>query len=114
MLHLMPAYIPPPGQLLAALEVRPPAVARALCVSERSVWRWLADDAMPRPAACALWWLSPWGRSVLVSDAEYRIHLAEATAEAVRAELTAERAMVARLLRSGASFGAANSPRMVG
>jgi len=101
-LHLAPRHLPAPALLLESINARPPAVAAALGVSERQVWRWLAADAMPRPAGLALWWLSPWGQSALVADAHQRVALAEALAAALRRDLAAADARAARLVAAAA------------
>lgn len=119
MLHLMPRHTPEFGPLLSTLHASPEAAARALGVSPRSVYRWCAAGSAPRSAALALWWLTPAGWSLLDSELGHRLHVAHATADALRAELTAERAQVARLLRLGyrqppAPAPAANAPRWAG
>ncbi len=110
MLHLMPRHVPPLSTMLGALSATPDDAAAALGVSPRSVYRWLAADCAPRPVGLALWWLTPWGWSMLDSEVGHRMATAAAIADALRAELTAERAQCARLLAMGYGSGSANAP----
>lgn len=110
MLYLMPRHTPPLQQMLDALQATPETAARALGVSPRTVYRWAAEGQAPRPAALALWWVTPWGWSVLDSEVGHRLHVAAAQVDALRAELTEERAQAARLLRMGYGGGSANLP----
>ncbi|WP_350340384.1 helix-turn-helix domain-containing protein [Roseateles aquae] len=52
-----------------------PRIARALGVSERTVWRWFASEA-PRVARLSLWWLSRHGHSVWDAEMHNRTQLA--------------------------------------
>lgn len=54
------------------------AIARALGVSERTIWTWWASDS-PRPARLALWWLSRWGHNMWDVEMANRTQLAVAT-----------------------------------
>lgn len=115
MLHVVPRHTPEFGPLLAALQATPEACARALGVSARSVYRWQAAGAAPRPVALALYWLTPAGWSLVESEHAHRLHVAQATAAALRDELTAERASYARMLQMVARPGpAANTGRAAG
>ncbi|MBP6899531.1 MAG: hypothetical protein KBC73_05550 [Burkholderiaceae bacterium] len=80
------------------------------------MWRWLAADEAPRPAHLALWWLTPPGWSLVVSEAERRVRIAEQLADSLQRDLAEERAQCARLLRMGYGGGSANAPvlRVVG
>lgn len=112
MLHLIPRHSPDFGQVLAGLQASPEAAARALGVSVRSVYRWQAAGTAPRPVALALWWLTPAGWSLLESEHGHRLQVAQATADALRAELAAERSSYARMLQLVARPGpAANAGR---
>ncbi len=110
MLHLIPRHTPSLGVMLDALGATPESAARALGVSVRSVYRWAADDQAPRPAALALWWVTPWGWSVLDSEVGHRLATAAAQVDALRHELTQERAQAARLIRMGYGGGSSNLP----
>ena len=110
MLHLMPRHTPPLSVMLDALRATPEQAARALGVAPRTVYRWAAEDQAPRPAALALWWVTPWGWSALDSEVGHRMATAAGLADSLRAELTAERAQCARLLAMGYGSGSANLP----
>lgn len=49
------------AETMADLGVKPCDVAKYLGVTERSVWRWLADGTAPRAVLLALWHVSPVG-----------------------------------------------------
>jgi predicted DNA-binding transcriptional regulator AlpA len=106
----LPRQLPPLSALLRDLgNPRPAAVARALGVSERTAWRWLADDEAPRSALLALYWLTSWGASEVVSDARQAIGIARGLADALQRENAALRAEIGRLGAIG-DFGSANDP----
>lgn len=112
-LHRLPRSVPPLPVLLADLgNPTTREVARALGVTERTVWRWLADGAAPRPATLALFWLTSWGWSCVESEARRAIDDARGYASALRTELDALRVELARVLSLG-EFGSANSPSAV-
>lgn len=50
------------------LGMHPADVAQYLRVTERSVWRWLADDSAPLAARLALWHVSPVGVQTVAID----------------------------------------------
>lgn len=112
MLARLPGSLPALSVILAHLgHPRPHQWGRALGVGERTAWRWLADDAAPRPAALALWFASDLGYSVIASDAPWQLATARALAaslEAERRELLAQLERVQQL----AATGAANLPIM--
>lgn len=103
-----PRVIPPLSTMLADLG-HPSAseVSAFLAVHPRTAQRWLSDDAAPRAALLALFWLTRWGRSELDAQA------ANDAAQAHRLRMLAEgqadrlRKQNAHLLRVG-DFGAAN------
>lgn len=106
----LPRQLPLLSQMLADLgSPRPAALARALGVSERTAWRWVAADDAPRSALLALYWLTAWGWSEVVSDAQQTITLARGMADCLGRELTAARAEIARLRAIG-YYGSANDP----
>ena len=57
----------------------------------------------------ALFWLTRWGASLLESEYQYRVDLAEALASAVKQQNAGLTATVAKLAQLG-DFGAANDP----
>jgi len=110
MLTKTPRQLPAFRACVASSGLSRAQICRELDTSPRSLARWLADDAAPRPEHLCVYLATPWGCSVAIDDAARRLALAHAMADALRRELTAERALVARLLRLGGSFGAANEP----
>ena len=109
-LHLIPRSLPGFAATAAAVGGNPAAMGQALGVSERTIWRWLAADAAPRPAHLALFWVTPAGWSLMHSEAAHRLETAALLADSLRLELTEERAQCARLLRMGYGGGSANAP----
>lgn len=108
-----PRQLPPLDAILSDLGQPTPAmIGRALGVHERTVYHWLARGHAPRPAHLALFWESTWGRSQISADSENAAMWARGEAEALRREVAALRARVARLERVG-HFGSANAPYLV-
>jgi len=119
MLNRLPRSVPDLQTLLDDLAVTTadmPKLARALGVSERTVWRWKAKKA-PRMALLALWWLSREGHS------HWDCEAARLTRDALayNAALKAEVARLQRLIRLdgaitaglvGRLHDAANHPHM--
>jgi hypothetical protein len=46
----------------------PKLVCKKLDVTERTVWRWLAEGTVPKMAVLALYWESQYGRSLIDTD----------------------------------------------
>lgn len=46
----------------------PKIVAKFLDVTERTVWRWLAENSVPKMAVLALYWETQYGRSLIDTD----------------------------------------------
>jgi hypothetical protein len=108
MLSRAPRALPALPLLLADLGNPSAArIGRALGVSERTAWRWLAAGDAPRPATLALYWLTSWGWSAIEADARNRVAMAEAMAAALARERDALQAENARLRACG-DFGCAN------
>lgn len=109
MLHLIPQAVPTLAELAGDL-ANPTAaeLAGALGVSERTVWRWMADGG-PQAARLALYWLTPWGWSAHEAEARRRLADYRALVQAQRAELDALAARIDRLAALG-DFGSANAP----
>lgn len=42
--------------------------AKILDVTERSIWRWLAEEKVPKAAVLALFWESHYGQSLIETD----------------------------------------------
>jgi len=110
-LHRLPRSLPPITDILADLGNPPPAaLARALGVSERSVWRWrAAPERTPRPVVLALFFASRWGWSAVDADARTAVRLAQALTVSLRAEIEQLAGEVQRLEALG-GYGSANSP----
>lgn len=70
MLSTLPKHVPRLTILLDNMGAKPRQVARALGVSERSVYRWIAKDQAPRSVMLALFFCTTWGRSQLYCDTE--------------------------------------------
>lgn len=100
-------------RLISELCTTPHDVARFLKVTERTVWRWIADDGAPFAALAALWHETPAGRHASALDVgnELAIHSALANSHAQRAE--AGRHHLAGLLAI-ADTGSANDPLIAG
>jgi hypothetical protein len=105
-----PRQLPPLEVLLRDLG-SPPAglTARALGVSERTVYGWQATGEAPRPAALALFWETSWGRSVANAESVNGERWARGQVNALEREAATLRARVAYLERVG-QFGCSNAP----
>ena len=64
MLQYLPRQTPSLAMMIEDIGAPKSAViARSLGVSARSVERWSAAEAAPRPVMLALYWITRWGRS---------------------------------------------------
>ncbi|MFZ3220913.1 MAG: hypothetical protein WA174_12815 [Rhodoferax sp.] len=95
--------------LLEDLPATPAQVAKFLHVTERSVWRWLADDSAPFAVLAALWHETPAGRYATACDVGNELALVRGLAAAHGDALAQESARLARLLAI-CDTGAANDP----
>jgi len=95
-------------------------IARALHVSERSLYRWIKADQAPRPVMLALYWLTRWGMNAVHCEAHNAAVLHAGMATSLRRQIDRleqdycmqiERlqAQLEHLARIG-DFGAANDP----
>lgn len=110
MLHLIPRSVPSFRELSADCgNPSAPDLARALGVTERTVYRWQAGEA-PQAARLALFWVTPWGWSAHQAEARRVLADWRMLAEARQRELDALRAEVDHLVSLG-DFGSANAPR---
>lgn len=53
----------------------PKLVAKFLDVTDRTVWRWLAEENVPRMAVLALYWETSYGKSLIDTDQVNEIRL---------------------------------------
>lgn len=91
------------------LHASPLELAKYLKVTERSVWRWLADDSAPFAVLAALWHETPTGREHSHCDVGNDLVIQRGLARAVGADLEKETARMGRVL-SISDTGAANDP----
>jgi len=109
---LAPRQLPPLDAILHDIG-QPSAgvIARALGVSERTVYGWQAAGLTPRPAHLALFWETSWGRSQIEAQAVNGERWARGLAQSLQRENATLQARVAYLERVG-DFGAANAPTL--
>lgn len=99
--------------LLDDLHATPAQVAKFLHVTERSVWRWLADGSAPFAVLSCLWHETPAGRETSACDVGNELAIVRGLAAGRGQSLAAESARLAYLVRLG-DFGAANDPLITG
>lgn len=99
--------------LIADLAATPAQVAKHLRVTERSVWRWLADDSAPYAVLAALWHETPKGREVAALDVGNELNIHRGMAQSAGRALANESARLARLVAIS-DTGAANDPLVSG
>lgn len=110
MLNRLPRHFPPLSVMLDDMGRPAPAhVARALGVSVRSVRRWMAADAAPRPVMLALFWVTRWGLSAVDAQATNDARLHAGMSASLRREVDELRAQLLHVL-SLCEAGAANAP----
>jgi len=110
MLNRLPNWLPTFAELLTDLELTAadvPRLARALGVSERTVWRWKRSKA-PRMALLSLWWLSRWGHSEWDCEMHNRTQLALGLRDALWREVSALRTV--RRFDDGTASGIVGRP----
>lgn len=95
--------------LLSDLAATPAQAAGYLEVSERTVWRWLADGTAPRPVLACLWLETPHGRHVAALDVGNELVIVRGLAKGFEAQTTDQAAQLARVLAIS-DTGAANDP----
>jgi hypothetical protein len=95
--------------LIQQLHGSPADIAKLLKVTERTVWRWLAEDSAPWPILALLWHETPTGREVAALDVGNDLVLTRA---GKRLALDAQALATARLQRllNISDTGAANDP----
>lgn len=112
MQHRLPAHLPPFAAMADDVPCSRAVLACALDVHPRTLARWIDDDAAPRVARLAVFWLTRWGQSQLDADLYNDNQTHAAMANALRTELIASQRQVARLRRAldAAPLDSANSP----
>lgn len=99
--------------LLDDLHVSPLQISKFLKVTERSVWRWLADGTAPFAVLAALWHETPRGREVTACDVGNELVIQRVLARSGAAALDVETKRLTRVLQIS-DTGAANDPLMLG
>lgn len=99
--------------LIADLVATPQEVAKFLHVTERSIFRWLAEDSAPRAVLCALWHETPRGREVCSLDVGNELVITRRLARGAQEAQALQVQQLARVLAI-ADFGAANDPLLDG
>ena len=100
-------------ELLDDMGTTPAEIAKFLKVTERSVWRWLADDSAPHAVMVALWHESPRGHYNQETDVGNHNNILRGLARAHEDAHKKETARLSRLVSIG-DFGCANDPLYVG
>ena len=109
-LHRLPRSLPPARLLLADLGHPTAAeLAAGLGVSERTVWRWRAEDQWPRPAHLSLFFASRYGFSVVESEALHQLRTGASLVRALSDQVRRLRGQLEHV-QALAEHGAANAP----
>jgi len=110
MKYLKPTRTPALSEMLLDLgRPSPREVSRYLGVTERTVFRWMADDVAPQPAMLAVFWLSSYGQSVIDCELVNEIRVTKCLSNSLGQEVRNLSARVAWLEANG-EFGASNAP----
>lgn len=99
--------------LLEDLFISPLQASKFLRVTERSVWRWLADNSAPYAVLAALWHETPKGREVSACDVGNELVIQRVLARSGAAALDVETRRLSRVLQIS-DTGAANDPLISG
>lgn len=100
-------------RIMEEMAATPAQVAKFLEVTERSVWRWLANDSAPRAVLCALWHETARGREVSANDVGFDLQLTRMGERLAIEARTKQAAQLGRLLAIS-DTGAANDPLVAG
>lgn len=100
-------------QLLEELPATPAQVAKFLLVTERSVFRWLAEDSAPFAVLAALWHETPAGRHAVALDVGNELAIYYGLARALEDKTARIERQLARVLATS-DTGAANDPLLNG
>lgn len=99
--------------LLEQLFASPLQVSKFLRVTERSVWRWLADGTAPYAVLAALWHETPQGRECAAADVGNELVLTRVGKQLAQADAVKASGLLSRVLQIS-DTGAANDPLMTG
>lgn len=100
-------------ELLDDMGTTPAEIAKFLKVTERSVWRWLAEGSAPMAVIIALWHESPRGHYNQETDVGNHNNILRGLAQAHQDAHAKESARLVRVLSIG-EFGSANDPLFTG
>ena len=100
-------------ELLDVHHATPAQAAKYLRVTERSVWRWLADGSAPYAVLSCLWLESPQGREVAALDVGNELVIVRGSARIAKDAQAVQAAQLARVLAISET-GAANDPVLSG
>lgn len=100
-------------QLLDELHATPAQIGKFLDVTERSVWRWLAEGTAPRAVLYALWHETPRGRETSALDVGNELTITRATVRIQAAQVDTSARQLARVLAIS-DTGAANDALLSG
>lgn len=113
MLCLIPKSIPSLGLMLDDIGCgsgrKVKELAKALGVSERTVWHWRAQGRAPRPVMLAIFWLTQWGQSAVNCKAHNDAVMYAGYVGALQTELDGLKTKLGKLANLG-DFGSANDP----
>lgn len=86
----------------------PKRVSKKLNVTERTIWRWLAEDSVPKMAVHALFWETQYGQSLIETDQRNEIVLLRARVRILEDQFIRAKDVITgmRLL----NYGTANEP----
>lgn len=86
----------------------PKRVCKMLDVTERTVWRWLADESVPQMAVRALYWETQYGRSLIDCDHHFEVDLLRNRIRNLEDQFKRAARIIAGL--KVLSYGTANEP----
>lgn len=86
----------------------PKLVSKMLDVTERTVWRWLADGSVPKMAVRALYWETQYGRSMIDTHHHYEVVLLRGQIRCLEDQFDRASRVIAGLKLM--NFGTANEP----
>lgn len=99
--------------LIERLFASPLQISKFLKVTERSVWRWLADGSAPYAVLAALWHETPEGREAASCDVGNELVLTRVGKQLAQAEAVKATGQLERVLQIS-DTGAANDPLISG